>query len=78
VSLCEFEHKRVKREAIRARERALAAARAAVVKAAMAMRSTMCPAMETAGDHYMVIDRNGPEWQAYNAACADLAALEGK
>ena len=57
---------------------ALAAARAAVVKAAMAMRSTMCPAMETAGDHYMVIDRNGPEWQAYNAACADLAALEGK
>jgi len=60
-----------------ARRDALAAARAAVVKAAMAMRSTMCPAMETAGDHYMVIDRNGPEWQAYNAACADLKKLGG-
>ena len=55
---------------------ALAAAQAAVVKAAMDLRSTMHQVL-IGIDDYMVVDHYSPEWQAYNAACADLKKLGG-
>ena len=69
MSLCEFEYKRIKRDAIRARERALAAAREAVVKAAM-------------DRHYYLVSQRNDEDENHShectidAACAALAALE--